>query len=47
MRNAICHGYFAVDLDAIWRTIRDDLPPLEMELTVLLQSLSDESPQAI
>ena len=36
MRNAVSHGYFAVDLDTIWRTIRDDLPAVEAQVTALL-----------
>jgi uncharacterized protein with HEPN domain len=28
MRNRLIHGYFDVDLDVLWTTIRDDLPPL-------------------
>jgi uncharacterized protein with HEPN domain len=28
MRNAVAHGYFAVDLDIVWSTIRSDLPSL-------------------
>lgn len=44
MRNAISHGYFAVDLETIWRTIRDDLPSLEAQLTALLTSMPDEPP---
>ena len=28
MRNAVAHGYFNVDLEIVWKTIRDDLPEL-------------------
>jgi uncharacterized protein with HEPN domain len=28
MRNRLIHACFDVDLDAVWRTIKDDLPPL-------------------
>ena len=28
MRNALAHGYFKVDLNIVWRTIRTDLPQL-------------------
>jgi len=28
MRNAVAHGYFKVDLQIVWRTIRSDLPDL-------------------
>jgi len=32
MRNRLVHAYFDVDLDQVWRTVRDDLPPLAAEL---------------
>ena len=28
MRNIVIHGYFGVDLEVIWKTIREDLPLL-------------------
>ena len=28
MRNRLIHGYFDVNLDIVWDTIRSDLPPL-------------------
>ena len=28
MRNIIAHGYFEVDLEVPWKTVRLDLPPL-------------------
>jgi uncharacterized protein with HEPN domain len=36
MRNRLIHGYDAVDLDALWDTITDDLPPLITQLRALL-----------
>lgn len=32
MRNRLIHAYFDVDLDRVWDTITDDLPPLVAEL---------------
>jgi uncharacterized protein with HEPN domain len=32
MRNRLVHGYDKVDLDVLWDTIEDDLPPLIAEL---------------
>ena len=32
MRNRLIHGYFDVDLDRLWKIVRDDLPPLITEL---------------
>ena len=28
MRNRLAHAYFDVDLDRVWDTVKDDLPPL-------------------
>jgi uncharacterized protein with HEPN domain len=28
MRNRLVHAYFDIDLDRVWSTITDDLPPL-------------------
>jgi len=28
MRDRLIHGYFDVNLDVVWGTIKDDLPPL-------------------
>ena len=32
MRNRLVHGYYDVDLDVVWHTLTDDLPPLIQEL---------------
>ncbi len=32
MRNRLIHAYFDVDLDRVWDTVRDDLPPLIVQL---------------
>jgi uncharacterized protein with HEPN domain len=38
MRNRLIHGYDAVDLNVLWDTIIDDLPPLIDELEKILPS---------
>jgi uncharacterized protein with HEPN domain len=35
MRNALSHGYFAVDLAIVWRTIQQDLPDLRVQVNLL------------
>lgn len=35
MRNRIAHGYFQVDLEIVWRTVRNDLPRLKLALEQL------------
>ena len=36
MRNRLIHAYFHIDLDRVWDTITDDLPPLARELARIL-----------
>ena len=36
MRNRLVHAYFDVDVDRVWDTIQDDLPPLVEALTACL-----------
>jgi uncharacterized protein with HEPN domain len=36
MRNILIHAYFDVDLDEVWRTVNQDLPPLITELEKIL-----------
>ncbi len=28
MRNVIAHGYFSIDPDIVWKTVREDIPAL-------------------
>lgn len=37
MRNRLIHGYFDVDLDIVWQTIVEDIPPLTELLEVILK----------
>jgi uncharacterized protein with HEPN domain len=39
MRNRIVHAYFEIDLDILWQTITEDLPPLVSELEKILQEI--------
>ena len=39
MRNRLVHGYDSVDLDVLWDTLKDDLPPLIAELEQILQGI--------
>lgn len=40
MRNIVAHEYFQIDIETIWKTIQQDLPPLLSLLQVLLNSES-------
>lgn len=39
MRNRLIHGYYDVDLDLVWATLTDDLPPLITQLETFLRRL--------
>jgi len=37
MRDKLIHDYFGVDIGAIWKTVEEDLPYLEEQITSLKQ----------
>jgi uncharacterized protein with HEPN domain len=37
MRNRIVHGYDTVDLEVVWKAVRDELPPLVPTLERILR----------
>ncbi len=39
MRNRIAHGYFDIDLDVVWETVRTALPELLARITAIRASL--------
>lgn len=43
MRNAVAHGYFKVDLEIVWKTIKNDQPRLEQQTKEVLQLLIQQS----
>lgn len=46
MRNAVAHGYFKVDLEVVWKTLKNDLPVLEQQAKDALQQHVDQSSTA-
>jgi len=36
MRHRLVHAYFDINLDILWRTVQDDLPPLSSALESVL-----------
>lgn len=36
MRDVLIHGYFAVDLDIVWDTVKDSLPKLKEQIRKLI-----------
>jgi uncharacterized protein with HEPN domain len=43
MRNRLIHAYFDVDMDRVWDTVMDDLPPLTAELEKIISQSSIEN----
>jgi uncharacterized protein with HEPN domain len=39
MRNKMIHNYFAVDVNIVWDTVKNDLPPLKQQIDQLLSQL--------
>ncbi len=37
MRNILIHNYFGIDLDEVWNTLQNDLPPLISDLAQIVQ----------
>lgn len=36
MRNRVIHEYFDIDLDILWDTLRNDIPPLIQQLECIV-----------
>ena len=36
MRNVVIHEYFGFDLEVLWRTVQEDLPPLCAAVTAII-----------
>jgi len=36
MRDKLIHNYFGVDLDAVWKTVQEDIPELKRRLISIL-----------
>lgn len=41
MRNRIAHGYFELDIEVVWDTVRDAVPELAVKLPGLLQAAGE------
>ena len=41
MRNRLVHGYGAIQLDVVWRTVQEDIPALADQLRQMLPKESD------
>src|SRR3989344_9125594 len=43
MRDVIIHGYFSIDLDAVWNAIESDLPKLKNQIEKIKEELEHGS----
>ena len=43
MRNVLIHAYSGVDLETVWRTVQEDLPPLRDSIRQILADLEETS----
>lgn len=41
MRNRLIHAYFDINLDIVWKTVTEDLPPLIIELEKIVPPEDD------
>jgi uncharacterized protein with HEPN domain len=42
MRDKLIHDYFGVDIEKVWLTAKDDLPPLKVEVERILAAMLSE-----
>jgi len=42
MRNRLVHAYFDINLEIVWQTIRQDLPPLVEKLESAIHALASD-----
>ena len=40
MRNLLSHGYFAIDLDIVWTTVKTSLPSMEQQVRRIAAELN-------
>jgi uncharacterized protein with HEPN domain len=43
MRNRMTHGYFEINLDIVWDTVRQSLPALEQQIIQIQEQLERQS----
>jgi len=42
MRDKLIHVYFGIDIEVVWQTLQDDLPPLQDSMKKIMNDLGDE-----
>ncbi len=46
MRNQLTHGYWTVDLDIVWNIVEKDVPELQTQIALVLESMGKSSEPA-
>lgn len=41
MRDRLIHEYFGIDIEILWKTAKEDIPPLKQSVQNLLESLEE------
>jgi len=41
MRDKLIHGYFVVDVDVVWQTLQQDLPPMIDYIKRIIEEMDD------
>lgn len=44
MRDKLIHDYFGVNLELVWRTVKEDLPPMSKAVKEMIQALKVNKP---
>jgi uncharacterized protein with HEPN domain len=39
MRNRVSHGYFSIDFEIIWKTLKQDLPELQKQIQIIYEEV--------
>jgi len=42
MRDKLIHDYLGVDIDAVWATVQEDIPDLQLEIETVLREVLSE-----
>ncbi len=42
MRDKLIHGYFGVDIDIVWKVVKDEIPPLKPLIEQALRELKSK-----
>jgi len=41
MRDVLTHDYFGLNFEKVWKTIKEDLPPLEKQIKTILKDMDN------